>query len=81
MLNKIPIESTKMASSFGRGGNSSGSTLDNRRRGPEFDYRWDLYFFSSLSYLLISGASLIMSLVEMQHYWFLTFQEKEKMET
>ena len=33
---------------------------------------------SSLSYLSISGASLIRSLVEVQHCWFSTFQENEK---
>ena len=36
-------------------------------------------FFSSLSYLSISGASSIRSLVEVQHCLFSNFQ-KEKME-
>ena len=35
-------------------------------------------FLSLLSYLSISGASLIRSLVEVQHHWFSTFQEKIK---
>ena len=33
-------------------------------------------FFSSLSYLPINGVSLIRSLVEVQCYWFSTFQQK-----
>ena len=33
----------------------------------------------SFSYLLISGASLISYLVEVQHCWFSTFQETESL--
>ena len=48
------------------GGSSSGSTSDNRSRGPEFNFCWEPGFFllSSLFYHSISGASLIRALTE-----------------
>ena len=61
---------------MGRGGSSSGSTSDYGLRGPEFDSNWEPDFFLSsyLSYHLVSGASLIRSLKEVEHYWFSTLQ-------
>ena len=47
-------------------------------RGPEFDSHWELSSSSSLSYLSIRGASLIRSLVEVQHYWFFNVPIKMK---
>ena len=45
---------------MGRGGSSSGSTSDYGSRGPESIPVGSLAFFlSSLSYLSVSGASLI----------------------
>ena len=41
-------------------------------------WAFSLSSLSSLSYVSIIGASLIRSLVEVQHYWFSTFQENEK---
>ena len=58
-----------------------GGASDNGSRGPGFDSHWELGFFLSLlslSHLSISGASLISSLVEVQHYWFSTFLKKNE---
>ena len=38
-----------------------------------------LFSLSALSNLSISGASLIRFFLEVQHYWFSTFQENEKL--
>ena len=57
-----------------------GSASDYGSKGPRFDSRcrWELGFsLSSLSYLLISGTSLIRSLVDVQYYLLVfNFQEK-----
>ena len=45
--------------------------VDYGSRGPGFDSHWELGFFSSLSQLSISGASLIRSLMEVQYYCYL----------
>ena len=67
---------------MGRGGSSSGSTLDNESRGPGFDSCWELGFFSlsSLSSLSISSASLIKSFREVQHNLYFKYFQKKKME-
>ena len=64
----------------GRGGSSSGIALDYGSRGPRLDSRWELGFFtlSSLHNHSISGASLIRSLMEVQHNWLSTFQDNIK---
>ena len=64
---------------MGRGGSSSGSTMDYGLRGPEFDSHWELglILLSSLLFpISISGAPLISSLTEVQHYLFSIFQVK-----
>ena len=57
----------------GRGGSSSGNTSDCESRGPGFDSRWELGFFS-LRYP-IRSLSLIRSLMEMQT--LMTFLNKK----
>ena len=37
---------------------------------------WAFFLFSYLSYISISGATLIRSLMEVQHNWFSTLQLK-----
>ena len=72
----------------GLGYSSSGSASDYGLKGPGFESRcrWELgssapslSFLSYLSDLSISGASLIRSFMEVQHYWFSIFQENEKL--
>ena len=58
-----------------------GSASDYGSKGPRFDSRcrWELGFsLSSLSFILISGTSLIRSLVDVQYYWFSTTKKNLK---
>ena len=61
----------------GRGGSLSCSTSAERLQGPELDSHWKQGFFpfSSLSYVSISAAFLIRSLIEEQRF----FQSKLKL--
>ena len=69
-----PVSSQSFKLSYlGRGGRPS----DFGSRGPEFDSHWELSSFLFSTYISISGASLIRSLVEVQHYWFFNFPTKK----